>query len=150
MSFGDILDEWERNQQKRKVSPNPKDEFRRMMDGWLDSEGVAKKEADLRGHSRKSPSRKTIRRMAPQESIDLHGYTVDEALLELEAFLKRSKKRGLKKVLVIHGKGHHSADGESILRRRVRAYLASSPFCGETGVPQPSLGGEGAVWVILR
>lgn len=139
MSFGDILDEWERN---LKSSGNPEDEFRRTTDSILD--------ADSRAHIFKNPSRKTIRRMAPQESIDLHGYTVDEALSEVETFLKQAKRRGLKKVLIIHGKGRHSEEGESVLRSRVRTYLASSPLCGETGVPQPSLGGEGAVWVILR
>ena len=150
MSFGDILDEWERHQRRGKKSGDSGDEFRRMMDDWLDAEQLAKKEADSRVHSRKSPSRKTIRRMAPQESIDLHGYTLDEALLEVETFLKRAKRRGLKKGLIIHGKGRHSEDGESGLRRRVRTYLAASPLCGETGVPQPSMGGEGAMWVILR
>jgi len=150
MSFGDILDEWERNQRSKKGEGDPDAEFRRMMDTWLDSEGVAKKEADSRAQARKSPSRKTVRRMAPQESLDLHGYTVEEALAELELFLRRSKRRGLKKVLIIHGKGRHSEEGESILRRKVRAYLTESPLCGEMGVPQASMGGEGAVWVILR
>ena len=150
MSFGDILDQWERKSRDEKNSADISGGYRDLMNSWLDENPSAFKEEDLSRPGRKNPSRKTVRRMAPQETIDLHGYTVNDALGELTAFLQRSKRRGLKKVLIIHGKGNHSESGESILRKEVRSFIAQSPLCGEHGVPQPAYGGEGAVWVILR
>ena len=150
MKFGDILDQWEQERQQESAAGGKGDEYRRVMEEWLDKKGVPVKDEDRIGTGKKSPARKTLRRMAPQDSLDLHGYTVDEALGELETYLKRAKARNLRKVLIIHGKGNHSEDGESVLRREVRRYLRDSPLCGECGVPQPALGGEGAMWVILR
>ncbi len=87
--------------------------------------------------------------MKPQDEIDLHGYTAAEALIELEAFLENARKRGLKKVLIVHGKGHHSQKGP-VLRETVHTFLRRCPFTGMTGTPDRSLGGTGAVWVIIR
>ncbi len=150
MGFGDILDAWEKQSSDKKKNNTEDDAYRNLMNRWLDENPAGLKEDDLRTPGRKNPSRKTIRRMAPQETLDLHGYTQEEALAELAAFLKRSRSRGLKKVLIIHGKGNHSESGDSVLRREVRRFIAESPLCGEHGVPQPAMGGEGAVWVILR
>ncbi len=150
MGFGDILDAWEKQGSEEKKNDTRKEEYRNLMDRWLEDNPAEQKDDDYHLPGHKSPSRKTIRRMAPQETLDLHGYTQEEAIRELTAFLKRSKKRGLKKVLIIHGKGNHSESGESVLRRQVRRFVAESPLCGEHGVPQPAMGGEGAVWVILR
>jgi DNA-nicking Smr family endonuclease len=150
VNFGDILDKWEDEKRRGSQDSGKKEEYRALMNGWLDEKGAPPKEDDLHSEGRKSPARKTLRRMAPQDSLDLHGYTVNEALAELEGYLKRCRRRGLRKVLIIHGKGNHSEDGESVLRREVRRYLRESPLCGECGIPQPALGGEGAVWVILR
>jgi len=150
VNFGDILDRWEDDKRRGRRNGEKQDEYRSLMNSWLTEKGVPSKDDDLHSDGRKSPARKTLRRMAPQDSLDLHGYTVDEALTELEGYLKRCRRRGLRKVLIIHGKGNHSGDGESVLRREVRRYLRESSLCGECGVPQPALGGEGAVWVILR
>jgi len=150
MNFGDILEQWEQQNSRSRDTKGQQDAYEEVMNRWLEENPSPLKDADRSFRGKKSPSRKTIRRMAPQDTLDLHGYTVDEALKELDEFLLRSRRRGLKKVLVIHGKGNHSDSGESILRKKVRRHIADSPVCGEHGVPQSGMGGEGAVWIILR
>jgi DNA-nicking Smr family endonuclease len=150
MNFGDILEQWEKQNSRGRDAKRQQETCEDLMNRWLEENPYPLKDADRPFRGKKSPSRKTIRRMAPQDTLDLHGYTVEEALKELNGFLLRSKRRGLKKVLVIHGKGNHSDTGESILRKKVRRYIAESPVCGEHGVPQSGMGGEGAVWIILR
>ncbi|WP_321991178.1 Smr/MutS family protein [Marispirochaeta aestuarii] len=150
MNFGDILEQWEQQNSRDRGKKREQAAYEEVMNRWLEEKPLPLKDADRPLRGKKSPSRKTLRRMAPQESLDLHGYTVEEALKELDGFLLRSKRRGLRKVLIIHGKGNHSDTGDSILRKKVRRYIAESPVCGEHGVPQSGMGGEGAVWIILR
>ncbi|WP_319558800.1 Smr/MutS family protein [Marispirochaeta sp.] len=150
MNFGDILEQWEKQNSQDDERAKEQAAYKEVMNRWLENNPYPCKDADRNRPGKKSPSRKTIRRMAPQDTLDLHGYTVEEALKELDGFLLRSRRRGLKKVLIIHGKGNHSDTGDSVLRKKVRRYIADSPICGECGVPQPGMGGEGAVWIILR
>jgi len=94
--------------------------------------------------------KKMLNRMEPQETLDLHGWNGLEALKELEFFLKKSKRRGLKKVLIIHGKGIHSPGGESVLRPLVKQYLEKSSFVRDFGRASSQSGGSGATWILLR
>lgn len=93
--------------------------------------------------------RSELRRMKPERSIDLHGLLRAEALNRTEIFLRNSYKSGMRKVLIIHGKGLHSSV-EPVLRKEIRNLLERLPFTGEFGYPKRELGGTGATWVILR
>ena len=129
--FGKILEEWEKNGKT----------------GIIDKD-------EILSHGRENRiSRlhrvKDLKKMKPQDKLDLHGYTVAEAELELERFLQNSKKRGLRKVLIVHGKGNHS-EKEPVLKNTVYTYLRRCSFTGMTGTPDQALGGSGAVWVIIR
>lgn len=120
---------------------------------WLDDyppdeESAYKDEFSRQAHHRGSGGRK-VSRMAPQAQIDLHGMTVEEALPAVERFLAESKSQGLKKVLIIHGKGCHS-EGEPVLKKEVRLFLERSPLAGAMGTPKAAQGGSGAVWVVLK
>ncbi len=97
-------------------------------------------------HTRK----KLLNRMEPQDSLDLHGWNGQEALGELESFLKRSSRKGLKKVIIVHGKGLHSPGGESVLRPLVKQYLQKSPLVRDFGRAPARSGGSGATWILLR
>ncbi|MDC7234521.1 MAG: Smr/MutS family protein [Spirochaetales bacterium] len=97
-------------------------------------------------HTRK----KELSRMDPQDSLDLHGWNGKEAIRELEAFLKKSKRRGLKKVIVIHGKGLHSPGGTSVLRPLVKQYLEQSSLVRDYGRAKSHSGGGGATWILIR
>ena len=51
-----------------------------------------------------SQKRKTSRTV----SIDLHGYSLDEANLKIENFIIKSFNEGVSKLIVVTGKGLHS------------------------------------------
>jgi DNA-nicking Smr family endonuclease len=85
-----------------------------------------------------------------QAQLDLHGFTRDEARLELTAFLDDSHRRGFRCVRVIHGKGLSSRNHEPVLKARIGGWLAERndvlAFCQA----RPEDGGSGAVVVLLR
>lgn len=124
---------------------------------WLRIHGVQDKDAEARsadeagqGDSRSAAEkRRRLRSMAPEAAIDLHGLSRDESWLRLQAFFADARKRGLEKVLVVHGKGNHS-EGESILARTTRDFLERCPFAGERGHADAKSGGTGATWVVLK
>lgn len=81
----------------------------------------------------------------PEATLDLHGYTVNEAASALDNFIQRSSKQRLKTLLVIHGKG-----ARAILKTQVNYWLKDHPrvlaFCSA----KPKDGGTGAVYVLLK
>ena len=81
--------------------------------------------------------------------IDLHGMTRDIAVRQLQNFINNSVRAGLRKVLVIHGRGLNS-DGEAILPKVVRAELERNPYVIDFGAAEPDQGGTGAMQVFLR
>ena len=129
--FGKILAEWEKNGKS----------------GIVDKDKILSR--GEKNRISKLHREKDLKKMKPQDKLDLHGFTSAEAELELERFLANSKKRGLKKVLIVHGKGNHSLNGP-VLKKTVYAYLRRCSFTGMIGTPDQSLGGSGAVWVIIR
>ncbi len=162
MSFRDILSEWEEQNKKRtsrkkdarsSVKKNSEDLGSFSMNTLLEQYppdrqmGERKEKPDrLIIHTRK----KQINRMEPQDTLDLHGWSGSEALKELDFFLKKSKRRGLKKVLIVHGKGIHSPGGESVLRPLVKDYLEKSSLVRAFGRASGQSGGSGATWIVLR
>ena len=84
-----------------------------------------------------------------QDSLDLHGLNGREAREELGRFIRSMRRRGLRKGLVIHGKGLHSPEG-SVLLPLVRKYLEMSAEVGEFGRARTRDGGSGATWFLLR
>lgn len=129
-------------------------DFSNIINDWLDHHPPEQKEeepVDERIERRRAADqRAALRRMRPQAKLDLHGLTVAEALERADRFLEESAERGLRKVLIIHGKGNHSEEGEGVLREAVREHLRLHPLAGETGIPERALGGDGALWVAVR
>lgn len=83
--------------------------------------------------------------------LDLHGLTRDEAVFALENFVRSARNANEKAILVITGKGLHSA-GEPVLGQAVIAWLREH---GRHQVleftPAPKeFGGSGALIVFLR
>lgn len=126
-------------------------DFNKMMNNWLDSEeNWNNYEKDEQPENNSVANKRfLLRKLSPEAEIDLHGRTIDESEYLLSEFIKRSSRRGLRKVLIIHGKGKHSKSG-SVLGVWVKHYLESSSICGETGHPDKRDGGTGATWVILK
>lgn len=120
---------------------------------WLVMHGTEDKdsgESNL-GDDRQARIRNSerLRRMSPQAVLDLHGKTAAEAESGLDRFLAGCSRQGMEKVLVIHGKGNHSAN-EGIMTDLVRRVLENSDFAAGFGFEDRQHGGRGATWVILR
>jgi len=99
--------------------------------------------------------RMTLRKMRRgnwpvQDSLDLHGNSGDVARRLLQEFLHEAAQRGLRCVLVIHGKGMNSPSGEAVLRKLARHWLTQRPdvlaYCDASSRD----GGTGAVLVLLK
>jgi DNA-nicking Smr family endonuclease len=85
--------------------------------------------------------------------LDLHGMLAEQARAQLQAFLRTTRARGERCVLVIHGKGEHSPAGAGVLRGEIAAWLsqgATSEYVAAFATAQSSDGGEGAVYVLIR
>ena len=121
------------------------------MEEWLDKYPPKSKDKKKEQSSGTvpPPSRKRLIKQTAQRTLDLHGFTAEEARAEVEAFLRESKKQGVKKVLIIHGKGYHS-QGKPVLKQEVLKILERNPAAGEFGVAGRNEGGSGAVWVLLK
>ncbi|MFP4113567.1 MAG: Smr/MutS family protein [Spirochaetales bacterium] len=145
--FGKIYEQWEQMQRAERTDPEratiERPSFERALDRYpiVDKDGQGEAPGDDRRHA-PSPDRLPI-----EDRIDLHGLTVEEALAATRSFLNDCAGRGLRKVLVIHGKGRN---GEGVLRREVRAYLERDPRTGAMGYAGGPEGGRGALWVVLR
>jgi len=86
-----------------------------------------------------------------EETLDLHGHTVERGVQELREFLIAAQRSGRRCLLVIHGKGTHSEHGAP-LRDAVLGELlgALSGFVRALATAAPADGGEGATYIVLR
>jgi DNA-nicking Smr family endonuclease len=85
-----------------------------------------------------------------EDELDLHGYTRDLARRMVDAFLRRSTKRGVRCVRIIHGVGYGSAGGEPVLRGMVHSWLVQTAETVAFCVAGRADGGNGALIVLLR
>lgn len=83
--------------------------------------------------------------------LDLHGLTKDEAIENLDRFVKAAYHRGQKGVLVITGKGMNSP-GEPVLKAAVSIWLreAGKAMVSEFAPAPKEMGGSGAFVVFLK
>ncbi len=88
--------------------------------------------------------------LSMQEKLDLHGMSVPEAREAVARFLNGCKSRGLRSVLIIHGKGLGSHQKRPVLKGKLNLWLTRRAevlaFCSARAVD----GGTGAVYVLLR
>lgn len=91
--------------------------------------------------------------LSPEGHLDLHGQNARQALDALTLFIKNAYQRSLRTVTVVTGRGKNSPGGIGVLRPMLQEWLTKDPFkrvvlafC----TAQPSDGGPGAVYVLLR
>jgi dsDNA-specific endonuclease/ATPase MutS2 len=148
VSFSDTLREWEAARAAR--GTRREDPAARALVEWLDRHPPAPEAGREDAYCPSAAERSAeLCRLRPEATLDLHGLRAEEVSPALERFVSASRRQGLRKVLIIHGKGKHS-QGEPVLRGLVRGYLERSPHTGAFGPADPRLGGSGAVWVTLR
>jgi len=85
-----------------------------------------------------------------QAHLDLHGLSGVEAAAETSAFLADCRKRGLRCVRIVHGKGLRSPGREPVLKRRIRKLLARRDDVLAFVEPRAIHGGGGAVVALLE
>ena len=85
----------------------------------------------------------------PQDCLDLHRRTVEQARLDLWSFVQCSSAAQLRSVMVLHGKGHRSPNG-GVLKGFVAHWLKSLPEVLAYHSAQPRHGGVGALYVLLK
>ena len=85
-----------------------------------------------------------------QAYIDLHGLISDEARLYVSTFISDCKKRGIRCVRIVHGKGLGSRNREPVLKHKVRGWLMQKDEVIAYAQAKPEDGGSGAVIVLLK
>ena len=95
-------------------------------------------------------------------SIDLHGYTLDEANKTIESFIKEAFSQNINKLIVVTGKGLHSENEKdpyvskdlSILKYSVPEFISNNPelmsMINEITDAKIEDGGTGAFYIFLK
>ena len=123
------------------------------MELWLRRYGTIDKDklAEEQESRSRLYDRYYLMNMQPEARIDLHGLHQDQAKESLDRFITDCKARGLRKVLIIHGKGIHSHGSDPVLGELVRRFIEGDKRCGASGHPKTKAeGGSGATWVLLK
>jgi len=85
-----------------------------------------------------------------QAQIDLHGLVSDEARAYVSTFISDCKKRGIRCVRIVHGKGLGSRNKEPILKNKLRGWLMQKDEVIAYAQARQQDGGSGAVIVLLK
>lgn len=88
-----------------------------------------------------------------QGHLDLHGLTTAMAREAVERFLVDAVGRGLRCVLIVHGRGRNSPDQVPVLKKRLAGWLSRGRLARVVlafTTARPCDGGGGAVYVLLR
>ncbi len=106
---------------------------------------------DPRGRRLLEPLR--LGHFAIESHLDLHGLALSDARLLLEQFIRDSLFQGRGCVRIVHGRGHHSADEQPVLKANVQKWLCSRRL-GRYILAYTSArlhdGGGGALYVLLK
>ena len=110
-------------------------------------------EGSIRGVSKNIMRKLKKGKIPVQDHIDLHGYTKKDAEELVRKFLINSQRRGLRCVLIVHGRGLNSPESIPILKERLPVWLnrgAVRKIVMAFSSARPYDGGTGALYVLLR
>jgi DNA-nicking Smr family endonuclease len=103
------------------------------------------------GVSRAQLSELRAGKVRAEDTLDLHGETVEAGKRELREFLVGAQRLGRRCVLIVHGKGSHSEHGAPLREAVLEDLLGPlSGMIHALATAAPSAGGEGATFVMLR
>ncbi len=88
----------------------------------------------------------------PDDEIDLHGMTREEAIHAVQNFILSSHRAGFRQVLIITGRGRRSGGQGPVLKQSVEQWLQRNgkPYLRDFGEAPGEWGGSGALWVFLK
>jgi DNA-nicking Smr family endonuclease len=90
---------------------------------------------------------------AMQAHLDLHGMIQADAKAALTAFVLDAVRKGLRAVLIVHGRGLGSPGGRPVLKHGAANWLSHGTVGGHVlafTTARPQDGGAGATYVLLR
>ncbi|MGD1028242.1 Smr/MutS family protein [Candidatus Binatus soli] len=90
---------------------------------------------------------------AVQAHFDMHGMIQGAAKQALKEFIIASIRKGLRTVLVVHGRGLRSPGGHSVLKHASAGWLSHGAIGGHVlafTTARPADGGAGATYVLLK
>ena len=91
-----------------------------------------------------------IKKIEPDISLDLHGYTLYSAKLLLQKFISNCYEKNIRNVLIITGKGQNN---KGALKEEVPKWLSDKSFnqyVVSFNVAPSQFGGEGALLVRIK
>jgi DNA-nicking Smr family endonuclease len=118
----------------------------------LEKYGITDKDSfpGNQGFSRKKRLKKSD--ITQRCKLDLHGLTIREAQRSMRIVFESCRQRGVREILVIHGKGYHSdRENGPVLKKFVHQMLENE-LAGSIRRFRPAKlneGGEGATLVLL-
>jgi len=124
-------------------------DFGIILDKWLQNNKITDKDANAEKTYIPGENKRQLLRAKPDDILDIHGLTGEEAWITLDHFFTNAKDKGCKKLRIIHGKGNNS-QGKTVLGNVVREYIEKCRFTGESGYEKSANGGSGATWVFLK
>jgi DNA-nicking Smr family endonuclease len=90
---------------------------------------------------------------AMQAHFDMHGMIQSDAKESLKEFIIASVRKGLRSVLVVHGRGLRSPGGHSVLKHASAGWLSHGAIGGHVlafTTARAADGGAGATYVLLK
>lgn len=85
-----------------------------------------------------------------QAHLDLHGLISVEARSEVSSFISHCKKRKIRCVRIVHGKGLGSYNKEPVLKNKLHGWLMQKDEVLAYAEAKQQDGGSGAVVVLLK
>lgn len=85
-----------------------------------------------------------------EASLDLHGFTAEQARSALINFLAYCQQSQFKVVCIVHGKGFGSNEKKPVIKPLVNKWLQEDNNILAFSSAQPKDGGTGSVYVMLR
>lgn len=88
----------------------------------------------------------------PEATLDLHGERAEDAAALVTKFVRMQHRKGLRLLLIVHGKGLHSEHGIGVLGDRVVHTLSqggAAPLVAAFATPHAAHGSSGALMVEL-
>ena len=88
-----------------------------------------------------------------QAHLDMHGMIQTDAHEALGGFILKSATKGLRTVLIVHGRGRRSPGGMPVLKHATAQWLSHGEIGGHVlafTTARPTDGGAGAMYVLLR
>ena len=149
MDFGDILKKWEGKENALCNDATRANSQKSVMEAWLQKNEVFDKDAVTEKKNIPGENRRRLLNAKPDDVIDIHGFTNENAWISLARFFDNAKDNGYEKLRIIHGKGNHT-QGEAVLKSTVRKFIEQCTFAGESGFEKAENGGSGATWVLLK